>query len=76
MTGGRLKRIAPYVVDEPAFCMTYGDGVSDVDIGALIAFHRAHGRQATVTAVTPPGRFGALARDGAAVEAFIEEAGG
>jgi glucose-1-phosphate cytidylyltransferase len=76
MTGGRLKRIAPYVVDEPAFCMTYGDGVSDVDIGALIAFHQGHGRQATVTAVTPPGRFGALARDGAAVKAFIEKPAG
>ena len=76
MTGGRLKRIAPYVVDEPAFCMTYGDGVSDIDIGALIDFHQAHGRQATVTAVTPPGRFGALARDGATVEAFIEKPAG
>jgi len=76
MTGGRLKRIAPYVVDEPAFCMTYGDGVSDIDIGALIAFHQAHGKQATVTAVTPPGRFGALARDGAAVNAFIEKPAG
>jgi len=76
MTGGRLKRIAPYVVDEPAFCMTYGDGVSDVDIGALIAFHRAHGRQATVTAVTPPGRFGALAREGDAVRAFVEKPAG
>ncbi|MFC7476917.1 glucose-1-phosphate cytidylyltransferase [Dankookia sp. GCM10030260] len=76
MTGGRLKRIAPYVVDEPEFCMTYGDGVSDVDIGGLIAFHRAHGRQATVTAVTPPGRFGALAREGAAVNAFIEKPAG
>ncbi|TDH61895.1 glucose-1-phosphate cytidylyltransferase [Dankookia rubra] len=76
MTGGRLKRIAPYVVDEPAFCMTYGDGLSDVDIGALIEFHRAHGRQATVTAVTPPGRFGALAREGAAVEAFVEKPAG
>jgi glucose-1-phosphate cytidylyltransferase len=75
-TGGRLKRIAPYVVDEPAFCMTYGDGVSDVDLGALIAFHHAHGRQATVTAVTPPGRFGALAREGAVVEAFIEKPAG
>ena len=61
---------------EPAFCMTYGDGVSDVDIGALIAFHQAHGQQATVTAVTPPGRFGALARDGDAVNAFIEKPAG
>jgi glucose-1-phosphate cytidylyltransferase len=76
MTGGRLKRIAPHVAGDAAFCMTYGDGVSDVDIGALIAFHRAHGRQATVTAVTPPGRFGALARDGAAVNAFIEKPAG
>ena len=76
MTGGRLKRIAPYVVDEPAFCMTYGDGISDVDIGALVAFHRRHGRLASVTAVTPPGRFGALARNGAAVEAFIEKPAG
>lgn len=60
MTGGRLKRIAGYVGDEDAFCFTYGDGVSDVDISALIAFHRAHGLQATLTSVYPPGRFGAL----------------
>ncbi|RAI56221.1 glucose-1-phosphate cytidylyltransferase [Roseicella frigidaeris] len=73
MTGGRLRRIAPYVVDAPAFCMTYGDGLADIDIGALIRFHAAHGRLATVTAVTPPGRFGALARDGAAVRAFLEK---
>lgn len=73
MTGGRLKRIAAHVAGEDAFCMTYGDGVADVDITASIAFHRAHGRLATVTAVAPPGRFGALARDGARVEAFIEK---
>ncbi|MCB4822836.1 glucose-1-phosphate cytidylyltransferase [Roseicella aerolata] len=73
MTGGRLKRVAPYVIDEPAFCMTYGDGVGDIDIRGLIDFHMGHGRQATVTAVVPPGRFGALARDGAAVQAFIEK---
>ena len=72
-TGGRLRRVAPYLAGEDAFCMTYGDGVSDVDIGALIAFHRAHGRLATVTAVTPPGRFGALARDGSIVRAFTEK---
>jgi len=72
-TGGRLKRIAPYLAGEDAFCMTYGDGVGDVDIGALIDFHRAHGRQASVTAVAPPGRFGALERDGAAVTAFTEK---
>ncbi len=59
MTGGRIKRVRDYIGDE-TFCLTYGDGVSDVDIGASIAFHRAHGREATLTAVQPPGRFGAL----------------
>lgn len=60
MTGGRLKRVAPYLHDDEAFCFTYGDGVSDVSITDLIAFHRAHGLLATLTATTPPGRFGAL----------------
>lgn len=60
MTGGRLKRVAPYIQDEEAFCFTYGDGVSDINITELIAFHRAHGQQATLTSVYPPGRFGAL----------------
>jgi glucose-1-phosphate cytidylyltransferase len=60
MTGGRLKRVAPYLQDEEAFCLTYGDGVSDVNITELIAFHRAHGLQATLTAAYPAGRFGAL----------------
>jgi glucose-1-phosphate cytidylyltransferase len=60
MTGGRLKRVAPYLQDEEAFCFTYGDGVSDVNITQLIEFHRAHGLQATLTATYPPGRFGAL----------------
>ncbi|WP_237216122.1 glucose-1-phosphate cytidylyltransferase [Falsiroseomonas oryziterrae] len=73
MTGGRLKRVAHHLEGEDAFCMTYGDGVGDVDITALVAFHRAQGRLATVTAVTPPGRFGALARDGARVDAFVEK---
>ena len=59
MTGGRLKRLAAYVGDGP-FCMTYGDGVAHLDIPALLAFHKAHGRAATVTAVRPPSRFGAL----------------
>jgi glucose-1-phosphate cytidylyltransferase len=59
MTGGRLKRIREYLDDEP-FCMTYGDGVSDVDITKLIDFHRDHGHLATMTAVQPPGRFGAF----------------
>jgi glucose-1-phosphate cytidylyltransferase len=73
MTGGRLKRVAPHLAGEDAFCMTYGDGVGDVDIGASIAFHRAHGKLATVTAVTPPGRFGALDRQGDRVDAFMEK---
>jgi glucose-1-phosphate cytidylyltransferase len=59
MTGGRLRRIAPHVGDE-TFCMTYGDGLSDIDISAEIAFHRAHGKLATVAATQPPGRFGVL----------------
>jgi glucose-1-phosphate cytidylyltransferase len=59
MTGGRLKR-ARHVLGDEAFCLTYGDGVSDLDIGALLAFHKAHGKMATLTAVVPPGRFGVL----------------
>jgi glucose-1-phosphate cytidylyltransferase len=70
MTGGRLKRIAPYVRDEEAFYCTYGDGLSDVDLTATLAFHRAHGKRATVTAVQPPGRYGALDLDGSAVRSF------
>lgn len=73
MTGGRLKRVADYVKDEEAFCFTYGDGVSDVDIAATIAFHRAHGRLATVTAVQPPGRYGALTLQGHQVQGFTEK---
>ena len=60
LTGGRIKRVADYVKNEEVFCLTYGDGVSDVNITQLIAFHRAHGSQATLTASYPPGRFGAL----------------
>jgi glucose-1-phosphate cytidylyltransferase len=60
MTGGRLKRVSPYLQDEEDFCFTYGDGVSDVDISKLVAFHRSHGLLATLTATFPPGRFGAL----------------
>lgn len=60
MTGGRLKRVAQFVRDEEAFCFTYGDGVSDVDIAKLISFHKGHGKKATLTAVHPPGRFGAV----------------
>lgn len=72
MTGGRLKRVRPYLSDDD-FCLTYGDGVADVDITALIAFHRSHGRLATLTAVQPPGRFGALDLDGATVRRFQEK---
>ena len=60
MTGGRLRRVADYVKAEEDFCFTYGDGVSDVDLTATIAFHRSHGKDATLTATYPPGRFGAL----------------
>lgn len=73
MTGGRLKRVAEYLKDEESFCFTYGDGVADVDIAASIAFHKTHGRLATVTAVQPPGRFGSLALDGDAVRGFVEK---
>ena len=73
MTGGRLRRIKKYLENEEAFCFTYGDGVANVDITASIAFHKTHGKLATVTAVLPPGRFGALAREGNAVRGFIEK---
>lgn len=59
LTGGRLKRVRDYVGDK-TFCFTYGDGIADIDIGALVAFHHRHGKQATVTAIQPPGRYGAL----------------
>ena len=73
LTGGRLKRVADYVEGEDEFCMTYGDGLSDVDISATITFHREHGRLATVTAVKPPGRFGALELEGQRVTGFMEK---
>ncbi len=72
-TGGRLARVGHLLQGEEAFCLTYGDGVGDIDIAGAIAFHRAHGRLATVTAVTPPGRFGALELDGERVAAFTEK---
>ncbi len=72
MTGGRLEAVLPYVGDED-FCFTYGDGVSDVDITAAIAFHREQGLLATVTAVQPPGRFGALDLEGDRVSEFEEK---
>jgi glucose-1-phosphate cytidylyltransferase len=73
LTGGRLKRVAPYIQDETAFCFTYGDGVANVDIRAQIQFHKAHGKLATVTAVQPPGRYGALQLKGSAVHGFREK---
>jgi glucose-1-phosphate cytidylyltransferase len=71
-TGGRLKRVRHYLGEED-FCFTYGDGVGNVDLTALIQFHRAHGKQATVTAVQPPGRFGALDMQGTSVTQFVEK---
>lgn len=73
MTGGRLRRVESYLRDEEAFCFTYGDGVADIDVGALLAFHRAHGKAATVTAVQPPGRYGALQLTGSTVKGFVEK---
>ncbi len=73
MTGGRLKRVADYVRDEQSFCFTYGDGVSDLDIAASIRFHRSHGKLATITAVQPPGRYGALQMAGESVRGFTEK---
>lgn len=75
LTGGRLRRVREHLGSEP-FCFTYGDGLSDVDIGELIRFHRAHGRLATVTAIQPPGRYGALDMDGDAVASFKEKPAG
>jgi glucose-1-phosphate cytidylyltransferase len=72
MTGGRLKRVLPYLGDED-FCFTYGDGLADIDITALIAYHREQGALATVTAVQPPGRFGAVELNGARVTSFEEK---
>ncbi len=73
LTGGRLKRVAPYVAEEEAFCFTYGDGVADVNIQALIAHHQAQGKLATLTAVQPPGRFGALRLQGDTITDFEEK---
>ena len=73
MTGGRLKRVESYVKDDEMFCFTYGDGVADVDISAEIAFHKKHGKLATITAVQPPGRYGALELDSDRVAGFAEK---
>lgn len=75
LTGGRLKRVRKHLGDEP-FCFTYGDGVSDIDISALTAFHASHGKLATVTAIQPPGRYGALGIEGDQVSSFQEKPAG
>ncbi|HEY4031010.1 MAG TPA: glucose-1-phosphate cytidylyltransferase [Caulobacteraceae bacterium] len=72
-TGGRLKAVRRYLDEGEDFCFTYGDGVADVDIRALVAFHEAHGKQLTMTAVAPPGRFGAVETDGDRVVSFLEK---
>ena len=76
MTGGRLAAVRPYLDEGQPFCFTYGDGVADIDIGALLAFHKSHGARATITSVSPPGRFGALEMDGARVAGFREKPDG
>ncbi|MED5580005.1 MAG: glucose-1-phosphate cytidylyltransferase [Nitrospinota bacterium] len=73
MTGGRIKRVSEYLDKDQAFCFTYGDGLADIDIGAEVKFHKKHGRQATVAAVRPPARFGALEIDGDQVKGFVEK---
>lgn len=73
MTGGRLGRVAEYIKDEEAFCFTYGDGVGDIDIAKSIEFHKSHGKQATLTATYPPGRFGALDIKAGQVNSFKEK---
>ena len=73
MTGGRLKRVREYLSDSEPFCFTYGDGLADLDIAKLIEFHRSHKRQATITAVLPPARFGALELDENRVTGFLEK---
>jgi glucose-1-phosphate cytidylyltransferase len=73
MTGGRLKRVAGYLQDEEAFCFTYGDGVGDINITELVAFHKAQKVKATLTATIPPGRFGALDMNGSKVNSFKEK---
>ncbi len=73
LTGGRLRRVESFIRDDEAFCFTYGDGVADIDISAQVRFHQAHGKWATVTAVQPPGRYGALQIDGTRVSGFSEK---
>ena len=72
-TGGRLRRVAKYVCEDNEFCLTYGDGLANIDLSKQIAFHKQHGKLATVTAVQPPGRYGALLREGTSVQGFQEK---
>jgi glucose-1-phosphate cytidylyltransferase len=76
MTGGRLKAVGKYLKPDQPFCFTYGDGVASVDVKKQLEFHKAHGRKATITAVSPPGRFGALEFDGNLVTSFREKPAG
>ena len=76
MTGGRLRRVKDYLEPGESFCLTYGDGLAAIDIGKLVEFHQSHGRMATITAVAPPGRFGALEFDGDMVKSFREKPAG
>jgi glucose-1-phosphate cytidylyltransferase len=73
LTGGRLRRVRQHLTPGESFFFTYGDGVADVDLRALAAFHKGHGKSATVTAVAPPGRYGALEIDAGRVERFVEK---
>jgi len=74
MTGGRLKRVSQFLGDDETFCLTYGDGLSNVDLSKLIQYHKGHGKKATVTVVTPPGRFGSLIIDqNGSVNSFVEK---
>ncbi len=75
-TGGRLKRVGKYLAGEAAFCLTYGDGLADIDVAKSVEFHRRHGKLATVSAVQPSGRFGSLVIDGDQVTAFREKPAG
>jgi len=76
MTGGRLKEVRPYLNEDEPFCFTYGDGVADIDVAKVIAFHRVHGKRVTITAVVPPARFGALVFSGDKVVNFNEKPAG
>ena len=76
LTGGRLKNVASYLTPDEPFCFTYGDGVADINIAGLVSFHKAHGKRATVTAVIPPGRYGALSIERDRVVDFVEKPAG